>query len=399
MFLNEPFLFAVNIATLTLLGFNASLLITKSEQNSGYLALAISFISILLVISQPSLKQLAPTLQLPILVLSLPALLLIAPCFWLYVKALTADKKWYFSKQDRWHFILPLLGLFISIITLMLPNEIQQALLVKGDESILAKSSPLLRNSIYAGLIITFTLVLSWVVQSAYYIIQTAKRLSHYRTHLKNIFASTEKKEMHWLSALAIFVGIPWGIVAVNIVLDNVFFPNTLLKEVSGIFLLLFTLFVATWGLRQKPGFQEVFDKNDQQAPEKPASESSTKYKTSALSKPQSQQIAQKIENAMTSDELFLDANLSLPKLAKHINTSPNYISQTLNEALDVNFFDCVNRYRVLYAQDALLESNSTVLDIAMKAGFNSKSAFYTAFKKHTGLTPIQYKKNQTAVS
>ena len=95
----------------------------------------------------------------------------------------------------------------------------------------------------------------------------------------------------------------------------------------------------------------------------------------------------------MTSENLYLDANLSLPKLAKHIHTSPNYISQTLNETLATNFFDYVNHKRIVAAQKLLLESELTVLDIAMQVGFNSKSAFYSAFKKHTQLTPSSYKK------
>ena len=102
--------------------------------------------------------------------------------------------------------------------------------------------------------------------------------------------------------------------------------------------------------------------------------------------------IAQKMEVAMTSEQLYLDANLSLPKLAKHIHTSPNYISQTLNETLATNFFDYVNHKRIVAAQKLLLESELTVLDIAMQVGFNSKSAFYSAFKKYSQLTPSQFK-------
>jgi AraC-like DNA-binding protein len=116
------------------------------------------------------------------------------------------------------------------------------------------------------------------------------------------------------------------------------------------------------------------------------------KYKTSALTEDNLQHIANKLENAMLHEQLYLDASLSLPKLAKSISISSNYISQTLNVRLNVNFFDYVNGYRVKHAKNELTNSNKTVLDIAMDAGFNSKSAFYTAFKKYTGKTPVQYK-------
>ncbi|WP_227009415.1 helix-turn-helix domain-containing protein [Pseudoalteromonas ulvae] len=89
----------------------------------------------------------------------------------------------------------------------------------------------------------------------------------------------------------------------------------------------------------------------------------------------------------------FLDASLSLPKLAAHISSSANYISQTLNEVMRMNFFDYVNHYRVNAAKDRLLNSDETVIDIVMNTGFNAKFSFYTAFKKVTGMTPSAYRK------
>ena len=99
----------------------------------------------------------------------------------------------------------------------------------------------------------------------------------------------------------------------------------------------------------------------------------------------------------MEHDRLFLDASLSLPKLAKHISRSAYHISQTLNETLGVNFFDYVNHYRVKAAKQQLQNTDNTVLDIAMDVGFNAKSSFYTAFKKDTGITPNQYRKESRA--
>lgn len=400
-------LLAINIATLSVLFFSANLLVARTDNNHTYLPLALSFIGIAIVICQPSLKTLAPALQLSTLTLALPALLLIAPCFWLYVKGLTHNAPWRFEKTDIRHLALPGLGLLISLITFLLPAEIHYNLLGKGDMAILEQTSVLFRNFVYGLLIATFVLVLGWIAQSAFYLIKIIKRLQHYRCQLKQVFASTEAKEIRWLSGLLLFVGVAWAFAAVNLLLDNLFIASEYTQDTFQFVLLITVCFIATWGLRQKPGFEELFSSeamefeqenslpiNKESSPIKnPETIDSEKYQRSALTGEMAENIAQKMETAMASEHLYLDANLSLPKLAKHIHTSPNYISQTLNETLATNFFDYVNYKRIVDAQKLLLESELTVLDIAMQVGFNSKSAFYSAFKKHTQLTPSAYKK------
>jgi AraC-like DNA-binding protein len=399
-------LLAINIATLSVLFFSANLLVVRTDKNHTYFPLALSFIGIAIVICQPSLKVLAPALQLSTLTLALPALLIIAPCFWLYVKGLTHNAPWRFEKADIRHLAIPGLGLLISFITFLLPTEIHYNLLGKGDTVILEQTSALFRNFVYGLLIVTFVLVLGWIAQSAFYLIKIMQRLRLYRTELKNVFASTETKEIRWLSGLLLFVGVAWAIAAVNLLLDNLFIASEYTQDTFQFVLLITICFVATWGLRQKPGFEELFSteaigldqenslvvNNQSNHVKESENVSSEKYKRSALTAEMAESIAQKIEVAIAAEQLYLDANLSLPKLAKHIHTSPNYISQTLNETLATNFFDYVNHKRIVAAQKLLLESELTVLDIAMQVGFNSKSAFYSAFKKHTQLTPSQFK-------
>jgi AraC-like DNA-binding protein len=60
-----------------------------------------------------------------------------------------------------------------------------------------------------------------------------------------------------------------------------------------------------------------------------------------------------------------------------------------------MNFFNFVNKYRVEEAKLLLLNSKKehySILGIANEAGFSSKSAFNTTFKKVTGQTPSDFK-------
>jgi AraC-like DNA-binding protein len=392
--IDNPTLLALNISTLVIIIFSANLLFLRSFKRQVYLPLAIFLLAIGVIICRPTLAVFFPLLQPIFIIFSLPALLLIGPCFWFYVQGLTHETPWHFTRQSKHHFIPFVFGAFIALISLLLPAEIRHALLVDGNEGILASTSIVLRYVIYGLLITTFTLVLGWVIQSGFYFYQIIRQLNSYRRHLKDLFASTESKEIQWLSWLLFAVGTVWSATVVNIVLDNLFFSvqwNAMLSN-GIVFVMIWS--ISTWGLRQKPGFEELYD-NNEDIKVKVVQDSipQAKYQRSPLDEQQASQIARKIAKAMREDKIYLDASLSLQKLAKYISTSPNYISQTLNETLGMNFFDYVNKYRVEAAQQHLEHTNNTVLDIAMTVGFNAKSSFYTAFKKETHQTPSQYRK------
>ena len=63
-----------------------------------------------------------------------------------------------------------------------------------------------------------------------------------------------------------------------------------------------------------------------------------------------------------------------------------------------MSFFDYVNQHRVEQAKNMSLklDDRAAVLKVAYSVGFNSNSAFYTAFKKRVGMTPAQYRRYRT---
>ena len=120
---------------------------------------------------------------------------------------------------------------------------------------------------------------------------------------------------------------------------------------------------------------------------------SDSKYARSALSPELAASLIAELEAVMEARSLYLRPDLSLAELAAELSVSTNYLSQAINQRLNMNFFDFVNGYRVRYALPRLASPQQTILDVAMEAGFNSKSAFYTAFRKYQGMTPGAYRK------
>lgn len=118
------------------------------------------------------------------------------------------------------------------------------------------------------------------------------------------------------------------------------------------------------------------------------------KYSRSSLDDQLKQVILKKIEYAMETEQYYTSNNASLPGLAKKIGTTPNHVSQVINECIRKNFFDLLASYRVERAKQIIADhANDFSIDaIADMVGYNSKSAFYTAFKKLTGTTPAEYK-------
>ena len=94
--------------------------------------------------------------------------------------------------------------------------------------------------------------------------------------------------------------------------------------------------------------------------------------------------------------KLFKNPNLKLLDIAKQLNISSHQLSQLLNDNLDKSFSLFINELRVEEAKQLLISNNvHTIETIGYDCGFNSKSTFFTTFKKITGTTPAKYKKEK----
>ena len=88
----------------------------------------------------------------------------------------------------------------------------------------------------------------------------------------------------------------------------------------------------------------------------------------------------------------YYNHDLSLNKIAEHIEVNASYISTLFSENENVHFVDYLNEYRVEKSKELMIQTNLTIKDIGFKTGFNTIQNFIRVFKKHTGVTPGQYK-------
>ncbi|MEO0740587.1 MAG: helix-turn-helix domain-containing protein [Bacteroidota bacterium] len=124
------------------------------------------------------------------------------------------------------------------------------------------------------------------------------------------------------------------------------------------------------------------------------------KYGASPLTETQKATYLETLLQHFDTDRPYLRTDLTLREVADQIEVPQRYVSQVINEKLDQHFMDFVNGHRVEAAKTMLVDTawaHLTIDGIAGEAGFNSRSAFYTAFKKATGTTPGAFRRTQAS--
>ncbi len=104
----------------------------------------------------------------------------------------------------------------------------------------------------------------------------------------------------------------------------------------------------------------------------------------------------EKLEKTIAEKELYKDPNLKLSDLAQKINISSHQLSQLLNDNLGKSFSTYINEYRINEACKLIGDDSRLSLEaIGYEVGYNSKSTFYTAFKKIKDTTPALFKESR----
>lgn len=103
--------------------------------------------------------------------------------------------------------------------------------------------------------------------------------------------------------------------------------------------------------------------------------------------------LGEKLNTLLVEQQAYRQNDLSLDTLAANLGLSRQQMSELLNAHLNTGFYEFINQYRINDAKIALTASQTSVLDIAFAVGFNSKNAFYRAFKAATGKTPGDFRK------
>ena len=225
------------------------------------------------------------------------------------------------------------------------------------------------------------------MVFSVAIIIYTHIFLKRHAEEVKNQYAYTARKELRWARTFNIF-----AFILVLLHIAHPFVPDSFSYR---LFFSLVHLFMIYWvsikGCSQHKvaSFIAGTTSVDRSMGGAVKTEKSDEH-----------ELMNEIDAYVRQTEPFVNGNLTVMDIAAAIQVHPRRISQAINSEKNDNFNTYINRYRIRKAEE-LLENKSAInlsIDgIGNEVGFQSKSAFYSAFKKFTGTTPNQYK-NKSAL-
>ena len=222
------------------------------------------------------------------------------------------------------------------------------------------------------------------------YAAASLRLVSLYKKMAGQHFSNPEYADVSWLYSTLMFFILIIIISALNGLLAQTPFAKYYLFAFNLviILLLLFVIQVMMKALG-RPYFFSFADQFDPAAPAAKMTEQERQEKQATI---------QTLLTLMQRDKPYLEPDLTLEQLAAKLSLKPRALSQAINDILQQNFFDFINRYRINEAKSLLTnpkDKKITVLEVLYQVGFNSKSSFNTLFKKYTGLTPTEFRKEQ----
>lgn len=295
---------------------------------------------------------------------------LVGPFLYFYTKSLTQkrlDLKW----SSLCHLLPFAVFAGVMFFAFDLKSSEEQIRLLTTDENILHPS-------------VSFAFLMVYYLQLIAYVAVSLRLLHGHGKRIRQVNSGNDRN-LSWLRFVLWGFGVIWLFdIGMEILKELYSDWQTIygyLAALSRTYTFSYIMVFVFQGLRRP----DIFDGSN-----------GTKYEGSSLDEDTKAAYLQKLLSYMQTEKPFLNPDLSVGRIADDIGIAPRYLSQIINEKLNRNFFDFVNGYRIDEAKKRLTETNGhriTVLEVLYDVGFNSKSSFNTAFKKHTRLTPSEYKR------
>ena len=397
MYFAENLRWEICIIGLALTAFTLINILTKSYKHKSDLLLCTWLVLLNIPLLHTALLHLDlhfPTFNL----LTNPMLnLLHGPILYLYVRTLVSSERATIRRSELIH-LIP----FVIFYLLFISMDHTQPMRPSLDNSNIA-TDEVGFTSLFRPLMIHFGLINGLIFIA--YSIATIYALIQHQKNITGIFSQNNNQiTLKWLYALpAMFAAL----VILNFVNENALESTSVIDPLTFHMLsfLSFIILLCFFGVKQKPVFffreplAEIQSKIETPEIDVNSIEitgTDNSYNND-LSDEAIAQLIEEMQDYMKLKKPYLNPDFSVYTLAEALNIPRRNLSQVLNNSLSKNFYQYVNEFRIEEVKALLKgpsQAKSTILDIAFRCGFKSKSSFNSLFKQYCGVTPSQYRKS-----
>lgn len=159
------------------------------------------------------------------------------------------------------------------------------------------------------------------------------------------------------------------------------------LLDVAGVFFFL-------W-IEKRKAYRLLVDKNAQEARKPLINAFGLDFHGDGAAGEHDRQLLQQLQHMMEVDEAYKDSELNVNTLAERLSTSRAELSRLINQQLKCSFPALLNQYRIREAVRLLTDAKARQYKlevISEMCGYNNRQVFHSAFKKETGLTPVEFR-------
>ena len=213
------------------------------------------------------------------------------------------------------------------------------------------------------------------------------RMVSRYQTKAKQTLSTYNPDIFKWLWSLISFMVLIWSLKVLFYFISLAPIVNIL----ADCLLVLMVYFIAIVQWRN-PSLFHIPQITTQLLP--PKAPSRKQSSDGSLDQDTRASILQSVQDQVKEQALYRNSELTLATLAEQVGVSVHHLSETLNQYARKNFNLFINEYRVAeVCQQLDQKSDRKLIDLALDAGFSSKSSFNAIFKKLTGQTPSLYRR------
>lgn len=300
---------------------------------------------------------------------------LYGPSIYLYVTIL-GHKREGFKASYLFHYV-PFLLLLIYGIFFFYPESAQFKLDVVHIEQAAPLSLILIGNFI--------------PVHGCTYVVFTYLEGKKFIKKFKQSYSTFDQFNLSRLKSTIIATSAVWGVVVISYILNEIY-GEALQANVLIYVALTVMIFATAYELINQPEVSMIVDEPREPEEEE---EKGISYRKSGLTDETAQAMQKRLLTYMEEEKPYTNPKLNLKDLSTALNVSTHNLSEVINTKLNQNFYDFINGYRVEEVKRLIeddVNASYSILALGYDAGFSSKSAFYTAFKKFCDKTPAQYR-------